>query len=710
MTLLSSIAHSETNADPKSDQNSIPIQISADHVTQSGEKDTIRAWGNVVIVYQEKTLKANKVSINTETGKGEAAGNVSIVSSDGTKFKSKRTRFNMKSETAVISQAKGSIADTYFVHAAQVKRLSEDHYVLNDGAFTTCRGKIPDWSIETKLMDIKRHDRIWIEGAKLKIRDVPILYLPAGYIPMDQTRKSGMLIPSVGSSNTDGFTLSNSYFWAINPWSDATVSIDYLDKRGVRPGLEYRYTPTKDINGKFTGLYLDDKSGTQFWKVDMLHNQNFNNGFNLAGKLDLESDNSFNKTFQDDTSQRTRRQTDSYASLTKTWTDNSLDALMRYRHSSQLDRDDTLGQLPQITFKTQRIRLGETGVFFNQESNISSFLVDLNTSPLIDTNFNVQRVDFHPQLSVALNPTSWLTFTPTLGLRETWYSKGLDSSNKELSGFSRESIDFRAILQGPKFNKIFRASEGKYGAFKHVIEPRFTFDYVPNIDQKDRDKIREFDQIDQINPTSVLSYSLTQRLLKKETTEDGIEQSRQILRFIVSQSYDFREAEKAPSSPNSKRPFSNFRIDLDSRLAEPLIINFDSEYDVHRNRLSSFNFEFGIKPSSSLMMLLERRYTRDENTFWGTSIDWAFKEGWRAKYSARYDEQSSTFRENDFSLLYDAKCSCWGFTLDFVQRTLGTGPTLRDETKFLLGIQLKGLGSISSGKINRRTLREFDDY
>jgi len=710
LTLQATNASSETSAKLQSDKQPSPLQISADHVAQSGEKDTVRAWGKVKIEYQGRILKAHKVTINTETGRGEASGNVILITPDGTKFKSKRTRFDMKSKTGFISHAKGAIADTYFVRAKKIRRLSDDHYILNEGAFTTCKGKIPDWSIETEMMDIKRKDRIWIKGAKIKVRDIPILYIPAGYIPMDLSRKTGFLVPIVGSSNTDGLSVRNSFFWAINQWSDATVYIDYLSKRGVRPGLEYRYTPSHNTNGNFRGFFLDDDSGAQFWKVDMLHNQNFENGFYLSAKLDLESDNSFNKTFQDDTSQRTRRQTDSYATLNKSWTDNSLDAILRYRDSSQLDRDDTLGQLPQITFKTQRIRIGKMDAFFNQESSISSFLVDLDTNPLVDNNFNVQRIDFHPQISFTTNPASWMALTTTLGLRETWYSKGLDSFNNELSGFSRESIDFRTVLEGPKFNKIFHSRDGKYGAFKHVIEPRFTFDYIPNIDREDREKIRVFDIIDQVDPKSVLTYSLTQRLLRKEVTDDGVEQTRQILRFIVSQSYDFREAERSPSQIE-KRPFSNFRADLDSRIIEPLIVNFDTEYDVHRNRLDSLNFELGVKPNSTLTMLLERRYTRNENTFWNGTFDWNFKKGWSAKYSTRYDEQLNTFRENDLSLSYDdAKCSCWGFSFDFVQRTLGAGSTLRDETRFLFGLKLQGLGSISSGKVNRRTFREFDDY
>ena len=38
-------------------------------------------------------------------------------------------------------------------------------------------------------MDIITGDRAVFTGGVLKIRDIPILYIPAGYLPMDQTRK-----------------------------------------------------------------------------------------------------------------------------------------------------------------------------------------------------------------------------------------------------------------------------------------------------------------------------------------------------------------------------------------------------------------------------------------------------------------------------------------------------------------------------------------
>lgn len=662
----------------------------------------------MIVFYQDRLLRADRVTINTESGMGEAFGNIYLKTAEGSKIRSDRTLFNIKSEQGQIFQARGSINEEYLFKAEKMTRYSDTHYSMENGAITTCRGKIPDWLIETESMDIIQGDRILFRNLKLKVKDIPILYFPIGYIPMDRTRKSGLLIPSFGSSNTDGFTLQNAYYWAISQSTDATVYIDYLSKRGVKPGIEYRYAPADTVRGEFRGFYLDDDNDSKFWKVDMTHVQSFSNGFNFNGKLDLESDDGFNKTFENDTDQRTRRQTDSFASLNKTWTNNTLDILTRYRDSSQSQRDDTLGQLPQVTFKTQRIQLGKTGMFFNQESSFTSFLADLDTRETVDDHFTVQRLDFHPQISLPMNPLSWLTFTPTLGIRETVYSKGRDASGKKFSAFSRESFDFRGVLEGPKFHKIYEPAGGS-SKFKHVIEPRFVVDYIPSTDFDDRQKIHTFDQVDEVDPKSLVTYSITQRLLTKDTGSENVDQSREALRFTVSQSYDLREDERAPSTtPN--QPFSDLRVDLDSRLYDSLLLNFDAEYDVHDSHLSSLNLEVGVQATDSLTMLLERRYTKNENTFWSGTIDWAFKKGWKVQYSSRYDEQASTFRENDLSLLYDDDCECWGFTFDFIQRTLATGASERDETKFMLGIKLKGFGSISSGRDQRLIHRTLDDY
>ena len=166
--------------------------------------------------------------------------------------------------------------------------------------------------------------------------------------------------------------------------------------------------------------------------------------------MDLEG-KEFNKTFNDNINLRNRRNSLSYATARKTWGSSSLEVLTRFRDSTDITSDQTLGELPQITYKEQRQQIGDSQYYFNQDTLFTSFITDLNSDPDIDDNFSVQRLDFHPQLTRIINIAPWLSLTPTIGIRETLYSKGKNNTGF----FSRESLDLTSTLKGPTFEKVF---------------------------------------------------------------------------------------------------------------------------------------------------------------------------------------------------------------------------------------------------------------
>lgn len=713
------IPANEGFAQIKSDSGSAPkgegdeVKISADHMVQEGKEDSVRAWGNVVIRFEDRVLRANTVKINNKTGVGEAKGNVVLTSTDGTVIKSERSLFNMNSHRGkaygVIGKLKSvdetGIPVTYYFKGKEIKRLSPIHYKLQDSYLTTCTGVIPDWSFQSKKMDLIKEDRALFTQGVFKVRDVPILYLPIGYLPINRERKSGFLIPKFGTSNTDGFTFEPIYYWAINDYSDATIGVRYLQKRGIQPSLEYRYTPSKNTNGKFNGTFLnDDTTGGTFYKIDWNHDQVLPKNSRFKAKLDLESDNSFNKTFQNDTSLRTRRSTDSFASYNKNWSNSTLNILTRFRESKQDNNDDTFGQLPQITYQNQRQPIGKSPFLFNQETSFTSFLLDLNSSPVVDDDFQVHRFDFHPQISRPIPIAPWMTFTPTLGVRETVYSQGLQPNgiNNQRSGsFTRELFDVNAAVLGPRFNKVFTLGKKNRTKIKHLIEPRVSYDFIPDLDSKDRSKIRAIDAIDSVRPTSQFTYSLTQRFLKKVGGKDGDSQSREILRFDVSQSYDFKKRTLLDTpgviGTFNNKPFSNLRFDLDSRLSDAFMFNAAATYDIYEGQIQTSNFEFGVKPLDQVSFFVERRFIRDQSTFLLGSLYWALQKGWLLKATTRFDELTETFRENDVSILYDNPCKCWGFAVDFISRDIIAGSINKRENKFLFTLTLRGIGTEGVG-------------
>jgi LPS-assembly protein len=702
-------AETVPTADPISSEKKA-IGITADHMAQEGgpDSDNVKAWGNVVIRFEDRVLRADRVKINNKTGIGEAQGHVLLTSKDGTLIKADRSRFNMKSKRAIAYDVVGKFKSVdenkvpfdYYFKGKEIKRIERDQYRLKDSFLTTCRGKVPDWSFDAKNLDVIKNDRALFTRGVFRIKNIPILYFPVGYIPLYKDRKSGFLVPEFGVSNTDGISFKPIYYWVINDHSDATLGVEYLEKRGVRPDIEYRYTPSEKTKGEFKGVILDDRStGALFYKVDWTHDQVFKNKARFKAKLDLQSSDNFNKTFEDNTNLRTRRNTDSFASLNKIWSNSTLDILTRFRDSTEEGSDDTFGQLPQITFQHQRQPIGKSFFLFNQETSYTHFYLDLNPNPATDDTFQVHRFDFHPQVSRPIALTPWMTFTPTLGLRETFYSEGIapGSTTTRTNSFSRESIDINGALEGPKFNKIYLSRGKNPTKIKHVIEPRFSYDYIPDIDRSDRSKIRVIDAIDSVNETSKINFSLTQRLLKKVGGINGNSQTKEILRFDISQSFDFIEDKDPISGVNDGRGFSNLRFDLDSRLTDALLLNMDATYDMFDNQLETLNFEAGVKPVRDVSLFVERRFIRNQSTFLLGSLYWAFNKGWQVRATTRYDELEKKFLENDLSLLYDNPCKCWGFALGFINRDIISDGVDREENKFLFTLTLRGIGTEGFG-------------
>ena len=66
-------------------------------------------------------------------------------------------------------------------------------------------------------------------------------------------------------------------------------------------------------------------------------------------------------------------------------------------------------------------------------------------------------------------------------------------------------------------SKVFHLKKSST-KLKHLLGPRFTYNYIPDIDQEDRLKIKSFDSVDGLAPTNTITYAFEQRLLKKFKT------------------------------------------------------------------------------------------------------------------------------------------------------------------------------------------------
>ena len=133
---------------------------------------------------------------------------------------------------------------SYFkIEGNEVRKKTEGRFEANRAFFTPCMctdDENPAWGFWAEKIEGQVGGYANLYHSVIKIKSIPIFYIPALKIPLKKKRQSGFLFPSISHSNTNGSMFSQSIFYAFNKARDATFTLDSIEKRGLRFGLEYR--------------------------------------------------------------------------------------------------------------------------------------------------------------------------------------------------------------------------------------------------------------------------------------------------------------------------------------------------------------------------------------------------------------------------------------------------------------------------------------
>src|SRR5690606_30410860 len=133
--------------------------------------------------------------------------------------------------------------------AESAERSNGEITTFNNGIYTACEAceKNPDKPV---LWQIKARKIIWnsttktvrFERGRFELFGMPLAYFPA-FEMADPTvkRKSGFLFPGFVYKEDLGFGIKNSYFWALAPNYDVTLSTTAYTKQGFLTEAEWRH-------------------------------------------------------------------------------------------------------------------------------------------------------------------------------------------------------------------------------------------------------------------------------------------------------------------------------------------------------------------------------------------------------------------------------------------------------------------------------------
>jgi len=96
------------------------------------------------------------------------------------------------------------------------------------------------------------------------VKDVPVLYIPYMFFPIDNRRASGFLFPTISYSKINGFDLTIPLYLNLAPNYDATITPRWMTHRGVLLDGWFRYMSTHSHGDVELGFIPDDREFPDF--------------------------------------------------------------------------------------------------------------------------------------------------------------------------------------------------------------------------------------------------------------------------------------------------------------------------------------------------------------------------------------------------------------------------------------------------------------
>ncbi len=538
-----------------------PVSVFADRLESLERDNLLIADGEVEIEQGEIRLEADRAEINTETAETVAVGRV--VFFDGRdRLVGERLEYNFRTGTGIVYRAEAFAEPHFFFAGSRMERFGEKAYRLTGGTFTTCDTDPPAWHVRWGRATAYLDDYVWGTNASFWVWKLPLVpFLPIFGASLRKDRHTGFLLPTLGASNTKGFTFRQPFFWAISDSQDLLLLPTYYEKRGLGLGAAYRYVRREESRGEIEGFVLNDtETDKTRWVIGLRHEEQITPRLSLKADLAQVSDDQYFSEFGDTLDERSRQRLESNLSLTQRWEKWNLVARLFTYEDLTTKVPIELNRLPDIRVNAFQQPLFGGGPVLPPPATGTISPVPQSEHPLSDLLFEVessytnfvrdvgsegQRLDLHPRFFYPFRPGGYFTVTPRIGGRETIYDTKVVGTKVErdfLVEDTRNEFVNRSLFEGgmdleARAYRVFdMGGMLDIQRIQHVIEPRVSYNYIPEVNQDD---LPQFDAIDKIRGTNGVTYSLTNRVKAREVgTEERPGRVWELLRLTFSQTYD----------------------------------------------------------------------------------------------------------------------------------------------------------------------------
>ena len=669
-----------------------PVHMTADTLSYDEDTGIAVAEGNVELVLGTRTMRADRIRYDSSTGEADLTGKVRYKDADE-EFAFDRITINLDSETGILYNGTIRISSSNYLIASQkIEKTGKSTFLIEKGMLTTCPcDPEPDWKFEVRRARVTLDKYAIGKDITFRIRGVPVLWLPWGAFPVKMTRQSGLLLPNFSSNRSRGYTLQVPYYQVINRWSDATVTLDAMSRRGYRPEAEYRFVLNPESLGAVHATIFRDRADERNRARYYGENVYRSGPITANATLEMPSDPRYYLDLVDNNALLAARHARSEGFVSAAGANSEHAVSIQWNKDLQEipGPDNTVQRLPEYTMTLLPMGIPVAGVDLSADISATRFQRR--------NGFDEVRARGFGEASRAIPLYRSFTLVPYLfaDALETRFERSPAGGPSDLGRFvpgggATLSADARRDFPGQ--------------ALVHTAGVSAGYRYVPKIRQDD---LPVTDRWSRLAPQSQFLFTFSQRLLG---VKDGVA-PKEFLSFHIEWAYDL--GGKVPSGSPYVDPLAPYvralRDQIDTGTGRPPKKNnapsdvyaqvgwtpierwrFQGEalVDPVENSFTVAAVSGEYKKDDDHRVLAEYRLSRDLAEDVHGTFAWRLLRWLRLQAQANYSVRNGNLSDGAVGMSVFPRSDCWnvGFTVE--------RKTLPDDTSVKLSFGLKGIGSV----------------
>lgn len=637
------------------------------------KNDIVNASGEVVVYSENYYITANRLIYDKINQKLELFDDVNIIKNNEVISYSEYIFIDVEKD---INNFKPMLmldnSKKIWVNAKNGLK-NKDYIDLKISTLSSCDCKNPAWSINFSSGDFNTTKQ-WINtyNTTLYIQDIPVFYTPYFGFPTDDTRRSGLLKPTIGYSESDGLLYAQPIYFAPTVNYDFEYIPQIRDNRGHGHALKYRYTDSLYSNLNIeTGIFTE--------KNEYLKKINLSNDKHYGWDLEYKRTKLFSNNDSSD------------GLLLKYLDMNDVDYLgTQYNSQSTISTGSFLESKLKYFYSTN-------DYYSDVEINMYNDLAQENNDAVLQA---LPKVSFHKYASGFFNNN--LTTSLNISSSRETRTTGIGAITTDLYipiGYHKylfdEFLNFSFTEQLNYTNIAYKNSDkyedANYGENSHVvalssdlIKPYKNYIHGTNfaITYTDSNKFKKSDKniydlsdpdTSDLSPfaisqtTNNISVSLDQSLYRKTTLKE-------IVNHKINLSYIYDDKTSAYEK---------------NKLENDLTYYYD--YGSLSNR---FIYDYGIKDislSSTTFKFIEDSYFA--NIYYGYSknvdtlvedknlnfdLGFSFSKYYKLSYKKNYDLINHTSESKEY--IFDINKRCWAINFKLIDQIVATDTTTADDS------------------------------